>query len=27
MNAALTKDDLNFAIEAFEKIARELHII
>jgi len=27
MNAQLTKDDLNFAIAAFEKIGRELHII
>jgi len=27
MNAALTKDDLNFAISAFEKIGRELSII
>jgi glycine C-acetyltransferase len=27
MNAALTKDDLNFAIAAFEKIGKELHII
>ena len=27
MNAQLTKDDLNFAIEAFEKIGKELHII
>jgi len=27
MNAQLTKDDLNFAIAAFEKIGKELHII
>jgi glycine C-acetyltransferase len=27
MNAALTKDDLNFALEKFEKIGRELKII
>jgi hypothetical protein len=27
MNAALTKQDLGFAIGAFEKIGRELHII
>lgn len=27
MNAALTKQDLNFAIGAFEKIGKELHII
>jgi glycine C-acetyltransferase len=27
MNAALTKEDLDFAITAFEKIGRELHII
>jgi glycine C-acetyltransferase len=27
MNAALTKDDLDFAIGAFEKIGKELHII
>jgi len=27
MNAQLTKDDLNFAIVAFEKIGKELHII
>jgi glycine C-acetyltransferase len=27
MNAALTKDDLDFAISAFEKIGKELHII
>jgi len=27
MNAALTKEDLDFAISAFEKIGKELHII
>jgi glycine C-acetyltransferase len=27
MNAALTKDDLNFAIESFRKIGKELHVI
>jgi len=27
MNAALTKEDLDFAIRAFEKIGKELHII
>jgi len=27
MNAALTREDLNFAIGAFEKIGKELHII
>jgi glycine C-acetyltransferase len=27
MNAALTKEDLDFAIEAFRKIGKELHII
>jgi len=27
MNAALTREDLDFAIEAFEKIGKELHII
>jgi glycine C-acetyltransferase len=27
MNAALTREDLDFAITAFEKIGRELHII
>jgi glycine C-acetyltransferase len=27
MNAALTKKDLDFAIGAFEKIGKELHII
>ena len=27
MNAALTKQDLDFAIDAFEKIGKELHII
>jgi glycine C-acetyltransferase len=27
MNAALTRQDLDFAIGAFEKIGRELHII
>lgn len=27
MNAALTKEDLDFAINAFEKIGKELHII
>jgi len=27
MNAQLTKDDLNFAVAAFEKIGKELHII
>ena len=27
MNAQLTKEDLNFAIAAFEKIGKELHII
>jgi glycine C-acetyltransferase len=27
MNAALTKKDLDFAISAFEKIGKELHII
>ena len=27
MNAALTRDDLNFAIESFRKIGKELHII
>jgi glycine C-acetyltransferase len=27
MNATLTKEDLNFAISAFEKIGKELHII
>jgi len=27
MNAALTKDDLDFAISAFEKIGKELSII
>jgi glycine C-acetyltransferase len=27
MNAALTKDDLNFAIDSFRKIGKELHII
>jgi glycine C-acetyltransferase len=27
MNAALTRQDLDFAIRAFEKIGRELHII
>jgi len=27
MNAQLTKDDLNFAMAAFEKIGKELHII
>jgi glycine C-acetyltransferase len=27
MNAALTRDDLDFAINAFEKIGKELHII
>ena len=27
MNAALTRDDLDFAISAFEKVGRELHII
>ncbi len=27
MNAALTKEDLDFAIDAFEKIGKELHII
>jgi glycine C-acetyltransferase len=27
MNAALTKEDLDSAIEAFEKIGRELHIL
>jgi glycine C-acetyltransferase len=27
MNAALTKDDLDFAVRAFEKIGKELHII
>jgi len=27
MNAALTREDLDFAINAFEKIGRELHII
>jgi glycine C-acetyltransferase len=27
MNAALTKEDLDFAINAFKKIGKELHII
>jgi glycine C-acetyltransferase len=27
MNAALTRKDLDFALAAFEKIGRELHII
>jgi glycine C-acetyltransferase len=27
MNAALTQEDLEFAIGAFEKIGKELHII
>jgi len=27
MNAALTRKDLDFAIGAFEKIVKELHII
>jgi len=27
MNAALTKQDLDFAIGAFEKTGKELHII
>jgi len=27
MNAQLTKEDLDFAISAFEKIGKELHII
>jgi glycine C-acetyltransferase len=27
MNAALTREDLGFAINAFEKIGKELHII
>jgi glycine C-acetyltransferase len=27
MNAALTRKDLDFAIDAFEKIGKELHII
>jgi glycine C-acetyltransferase len=27
MNAALAKDDLDFAIEAFQKVGKELHII
>jgi glycine C-acetyltransferase len=27
MNAALTRDDLDFAINAFQKIGKELHII
>jgi glycine C-acetyltransferase len=27
MNAALTREDLDFAINAFEKIGKEMHII